>query len=180
MVLLATCIGLTLTLLIQSPWGKRSGAHMNPAITLAFLRLKKIHPWDAVFYIFAQAVGGIVGVLLTAAVLGSVFKDPPIHYAATVPGAAGEATAFVAESIDLFCFDGNNPGFCVVTSPRAFYGPGDWRPCSCLDRRRSTAVRHEHESRPITRVCGTRGNVAASLDLSPGSKPGDADCRRGF
>ena len=53
MVLLAACIGSTLTLLIQSPWGKRSGAHMNPAITLAFLRLKKIHPWDAVFYIYA-------------------------------------------------------------------------------------------------------------------------------
>ena len=116
MVLLATCIGLTLTLLIQSPWGKRSGAHMNPAITLAFLRLKKIHPWDAVFYILAQAVGGIVGVLLTAAVLGSVFKDPPIHYAATVPGAAGEATAFVAETLISFVLMATILGF--VSSPR--------------------------------------------------------------
>ena len=105
-----------LTLLIQSPWGKRSGAHMNPAITLAFLRLKKIHPWDAVFYILAQAVGGIVGVLLTAAALGSPFKDPPIHYAATVPGAAGEATAFVAETLISFVLMATILGF--VSSPR--------------------------------------------------------------
>ena len=44
-------ISTVLGLLIQSPWGKRSGAHMNPAITIAFLRLEKIHPWDALFYV---------------------------------------------------------------------------------------------------------------------------------
>ena len=40
-VLLAISIGAALGLLIQSPWGKRSGAHLNPAITIAFLRLRK-------------------------------------------------------------------------------------------------------------------------------------------
>ena len=34
-------MGLTAIALIHSPWGKRSGAHMNPAVTLTFLRLGK-------------------------------------------------------------------------------------------------------------------------------------------
>ena len=34
-------MGLTAIALIHSGWGKRSGAHMNPAVTLTFLRLGK-------------------------------------------------------------------------------------------------------------------------------------------
>jgi aquaporin Z len=101
--LLAASIGIALSLLIQSPWGKRSGAHMNPAITLAFLRLKRIHPWDAVFYVSAQAIGGTLGVAFVAFVMGDLFTDPPIKYAVTVPGPAGETIAFFAEtSISFF------------------------------------------------------------------------------
>ena len=37
-------MGATAIALIYSPWGKRSGAHMNPAMTLTFLRLGKIEP----------------------------------------------------------------------------------------------------------------------------------------
>jgi aquaporin Z len=44
-------MGLTGIGLVFSPLGKRSGAHMNPAVTLTFLRLGKIRPWDAFFYI---------------------------------------------------------------------------------------------------------------------------------
>ena len=95
--LLAGAIGLVLTLLIQSPWGKRSGAHMNPAITLAFLRLQKIRPWDALFYVVAQVIGGTLGVMLVARLVGSLFTDPPISYAVTVPGSRGEVVAFLAE-----------------------------------------------------------------------------------
>jgi aquaporin Z len=97
--LLATAIGVVLALLIHSPWGKRSGAHINPAVTLAFLRLKKIHPWDALFYVVAQLIGGTLGVMLVAWCFGSLFTDPPVHYAITVPGSAGDAVAFVAEIV---------------------------------------------------------------------------------
>jgi aquaporin Z len=97
--LLAVLIGATLTSLIHSPWGKRSGAHMNPAITLAFLRLRKVHPWDALFYVLTQVAGGIAGVLSVAFLLGRSFTDPPIRYAVTVPGPAGVAVAFVAEAV---------------------------------------------------------------------------------
>src|ERR1043166_8954154 len=47
-------MGLTAIALIYSPWGKQSGAHMNPAFTLTFFRLGKVAPWDAAFYIIAQ------------------------------------------------------------------------------------------------------------------------------
>jgi hypothetical protein len=37
--------------LVYSPWGKQSGAHMNPAITLTFYRADKVKRQDAIFYI---------------------------------------------------------------------------------------------------------------------------------
>src|SRR5271156_217554 len=49
--LVGVAMGLTAAALIYSPWGKRSGAHMNPAVTLTFLRLGKIARWDAALYI---------------------------------------------------------------------------------------------------------------------------------
>src|SRR5271170_5115811 len=55
-------MGLTAVALIYSPWGKRSGAHMNPAVTLAFLSLRRIAPWDGAFYIVAQCTGALLGV----------------------------------------------------------------------------------------------------------------------
>ncbi len=90
-------MGLTAIALIYSPWGKRSGAHMNPSVTLAFLRIGKIKPWDAVFYIGAQFLGGTLGVLVGLAMLGEAFASPPVSYAITLPGAAGVTVAFVAE-----------------------------------------------------------------------------------
>jgi aquaporin Z len=94
---IGVAMGGTAAGLIYSPWGRRSGAHMNPAITLTFLRLGKIPPWDACFYILFQAVGGLAGVWLTAAILGSSFTAPPVNYVATIPGPAGNGAAFAGE-----------------------------------------------------------------------------------
>lgn len=96
-VLGGVAMGLTAIALIHSRWGKRSGAHMNPAVTLTFLRLGKIRGWDAMFFIAAQTAGGILGVLVVAAALGSAFTDAPVSYAATMPGPAGPRIAFIAE-----------------------------------------------------------------------------------
>ncbi len=64
--LMGLLTGATAIALIYSPWGKRSGAHLNPAVTLTFYRLRKIQAWDAVFYVLAQFVGGASGVAAAA------------------------------------------------------------------------------------------------------------------
>ena len=95
--LIGLAMGATAIALIYSPWGQRSGAHMNPAVTLTFLRLGKIRGADACGYIAAQFVGGVLGVLLASAALGEAFTEPPVNHAVTVPGDAGPGVAFVAE-----------------------------------------------------------------------------------
>jgi aquaporin Z len=95
--LIGVAMGVTAVAIIHSSWGKRSGAHMNPAVTLTFLRLGKIRGWDAVFYILAQTVGGTLGVLIAAALLGSAFTSEPVSYGITRPGPTGPVIAFVAE-----------------------------------------------------------------------------------
>ena len=90
-------MGLTLIGIVYSPWGKRSGAHLNPVFTLTFLRLGKVAPKDAAFYVGAQFVGGLMGVMISALLLGGLIRDPAVNFAVTVPGPAGAGTAFLAE-----------------------------------------------------------------------------------
>lgn len=49
--------------------GSLSGAHLNPAVTIALLTVEKIKPKDAGFYIAAQAVGATLAMLVGANVL---------------------------------------------------------------------------------------------------------------
>lgn len=90
-------MGLTAVALSYSPWGQRSGAHMNPAITLAFLALGKVQPWDALFYVIAQFVGGASGVWATGAVLRGLVSHERVAFAATLPGTRGRFGAWVGE-----------------------------------------------------------------------------------
>jgi aquaporin Z len=95
--LMGAAMGLTAIAIIYSPWGKRSGAHTNPATTLTFFRLGKIEPWDAFFYVLAQFAGGSIGVFISRLMLGMLVADPSVNYVATVPGSSGQAVAFLAE-----------------------------------------------------------------------------------
>src|SRR5260370_37268475 len=61
-VLMGLAMGTTVIATIMSPWGKQSGGHFNPAITLTFYRLGKVEVWDAMFYATAQFSGAISGV----------------------------------------------------------------------------------------------------------------------
>ena len=97
-VLTGLAMGVTLVTIVYSSWGKRSGAHMNPAFTLTFLRLGKVAPWDAVFYVIAQFVGGIVGILLVIPFVAGSLAHPSVNYVATLPGPAGVRVAFLAEA----------------------------------------------------------------------------------
>jgi aquaporin Z len=65
-------------------------------MTLAFLRLGRIAPWDACFYVLAQFAGAALGVAFSAIVLGAKIADPAIAYVVTVPGSSGVAVAFAA------------------------------------------------------------------------------------
>ena len=84
--LMGAAMGLISIALVHSPWGKRSGAHLNPSLTLAFLRLGKIDPWDAAFYALAQFAGGVTGLALAALAPGGLLAGPPIRWIATLPG----------------------------------------------------------------------------------------------
>ena len=97
--LMGLSMGLTAVSIIYSPWGKQSGAHINPSITLTFLRLGKIRKWDAVFYILAQFGGAVVGVVLASLLLGRVIADAHVRYVVTVPGETGTPVAFAAECL---------------------------------------------------------------------------------
>ena len=95
-------MGLTLIGLIYSPLGRRSGAHMNPALTLTFMRLGKVAPADAACYIVGQFIGGVAGIVGANWILGGLPADRSVNYVATIPGMRGSAVAFVAEVVISF------------------------------------------------------------------------------
>jgi aquaporin Z len=97
--LIGLAMGLTAVALIYSPWGKRSGAHLNPSVTLTFWRLGRVEAWDALFYVLAQFAGGLTGVLAARALLGERLMHPAVNYAVTHPGPTGAAVAFAAELV---------------------------------------------------------------------------------
>src|SRR5262245_59997828 len=87
--LMGLAMGSTAVALIYSHWGRRSGAHMNPVVTLTFLRLGKITLTDAFFDMVAQFTGGLAAVLVVSAAARGALGNPAVNYAATVPGPAG-------------------------------------------------------------------------------------------
>lgn len=95
--IIGVAMGLTAMAIIYSPWGKQSGAHLNPVVTFTFFRLGKIQGWDALFYVLAQFIGGLLGVLLAALVLKEAITDPAVNYIVTIPGSGGPIIAFLAE-----------------------------------------------------------------------------------
>jgi len=99
---MGAAMGLTAIAIIYSPLGRRSGAHMNPAVTLTFLRLGKIAGADAAFYVVAQFAGGLLGIVAANRLLAGLPADPSVNYVATVPGPAGNGVAFLAETLISF------------------------------------------------------------------------------
>ncbi|MEP7309112.1 MAG: aquaporin [Acidobacteriota bacterium] len=95
--LMGLAMGATAVVIIYSPWGQRSGAHMNPAVTLTFFRLGKVAQPDLIGYIVAQFSGAIVGLGVVAAALPGIIADPSVNYVTTMPGPSGLVVAFLAE-----------------------------------------------------------------------------------
>jgi aquaporin Z len=101
-VLMGLSMGLTAIAIIYSPWGKQSGAHINPAITITYYRLGKISLADALFYITAQFAGAVAGVALIAVFLREMLMEPHVRFVATLPGSAGVIFAVAAEFVIAF------------------------------------------------------------------------------
>jgi aquaporin Z len=100
--LMGCAMGSTAIALIYSPWGKRSGAHFNPATTLTFFRLGRVPRRDAIAYVAAHFLGGALGVLAASLALGGLIADRATRFAATLPGPAGVPAAFAAEVVITF------------------------------------------------------------------------------
>jgi aquaporin Z len=93
---IGVAMGLTALGLIYSGWGKRSGAFMNPAMVLCFVRLGKLSAGDAAGYVAAQFAGSALGVLLAATALPGFVSAPSVNYVVTLPQ-GGAARAFAVE-----------------------------------------------------------------------------------
>jgi aquaporin Z len=92
-------MGLTAIGLIYSPAGRRSGLHMNPAVTLTFYRLGKVRPADAAGYIVAQTAGATAVMAICGWAAHFWVADTSVNFVQTLPGPAGAGVAFAAETV---------------------------------------------------------------------------------
>jgi aquaporin Z len=84
-ILIGSAMGLTAIFLIYSKWGKRSGAHINPAVTLAQFSLDRITKNDTIWYIIFQFIGGVLGILFVKIFLPKYLADESVNYVITSP-----------------------------------------------------------------------------------------------
>jgi len=95
--LMGLCAGASLACVIYSPWGQRTGAHINPAVTLAMALIRRIRLRTTLWYIGAQLLGAMGGMAVAELLLGPYLAHPQVDHIATAPGSAGLSWAFVGE-----------------------------------------------------------------------------------
>jgi MIP family channel proteins len=89
----ALVFGLVIMVMVYAT-GHLSGAHINPAVTLAFTLTRHFPARDAAAYVGAQVAGALTGAL----VLLGVWTDKPAHLGATVPSVSA-GSAFLYELV---------------------------------------------------------------------------------
>ncbi|KOU13662.1 hypothetical protein ADK52_38390 [Streptomyces sp. WM6372] len=82
--------------LIRSPWGRCSGAHMNPAVTLALWLLRAFPGRGVAGYVVAQLCGSVAGTALARLAWGPVVARVGYGAAAAAPSWSAGAV-FAAE-----------------------------------------------------------------------------------
>jgi aquaporin Z len=95
--LMGLAMGLTAAALIYSPMGMRSGAHMNPAVTLAWARVGRMRLDHAAGYVAAQFAGALIGMAASWLLFAPRIADATVAWVITRPGRAGPLAAFGAE-----------------------------------------------------------------------------------
>lgn len=96
-IIMGIMMGATALFIFYSPFTSPSGSHINPAVTLVFLRLDKMCPWDALFYSIAQFIGGILAVYIMQLLMGPLLTAQPVNSVVTIPGKYGKWGALIME-----------------------------------------------------------------------------------
>ena len=115
--------GLTVAAIIYT-FGARSGAHINPAITLAFAA-RGAFPWRAVPAYWAAQ---LLGAALAAGLVGLIFGQSSIAEGVTKPNLEARA-AFVMEIALTFFLATVALGTAIRTKTRPASGTRVWRHC---------------------------------------------------
>ena len=100
--IVGAAVALLLAGLILTPLGRTSGAHTNPAISLAMWRFGAFPGAGVIPYSIAQLLGSVLGVVAARLVWGHIVAEPPVVYAALQPG-PGWSTweLFVVEALGM-------------------------------------------------------------------------------
>jgi aquaporin Z len=101
-IIMGIMMGLTALFIFYSRWTAPSGSHINPAVTISFLRSGKINKYDAFFYITFQFIGGTITVYIMQMLMGSTLTAAPVNSVVTVPGKEGIMAAFTMELLIAF------------------------------------------------------------------------------
>jgi aquaporin Z len=72
------------SLVAITPMGRRSGAHLNPAVTVAFWLQRHLHPHDLLAYVAAQCTGGVLAVVALREAWGR--RAGEVRFGLTAPG----------------------------------------------------------------------------------------------
>jgi len=97
---IALVFGLVIMTMVYAV-GHLSGAHINPAVTVAFTLTRHFPAREAAVYVAAQLAGAVLGALLLAA----VWTDHPADLGATVPSVgSGSALAYETALTALLMF----------------------------------------------------------------------------
>ncbi|KAA0077258.1 hypothetical protein CIW52_32280 [Mycolicibacterium sp. P9-64] len=95
--------GIVVTTLMFSGPGKRSGAHMNPAVTVALWLMDALPGRSVPLYVAAQLVGSAVGTGLGRLAWGPAVALPSVAVAAIKPSPTWQAgSVFLAEAGAMF------------------------------------------------------------------------------
>ena len=89
----ALVFGLVIMVMVYAT-GHLSGAHINPAVTIAFTLIRHFPAREAAAYVGAQVAGATAAAL----VLLAVWSDKPAHLGATIP-TVGAGSALLYEAL---------------------------------------------------------------------------------
>lgn len=111
---IAAAFGLVIMAMVYAT-GHVSGAHLNPAVTAAFVATRRFHPGEAGVYVGAQVAGAVAAAFL----LDALWPGEPADLGATVPSvgvAAALGYEIVLTAFLMFVIAA------VATDPRAVAG----------------------------------------------------------